>query len=165
MINYDVVVVGGGPAGLSAATVLGRSRRSVLVIDAGRPRNVPADAVHSFLSRDGIAPADLLEVARKEVARYGGQLHHGDAISGRRTHTGFEITLGDASTVTSRRLVVTTGLRDALPAVPGLRELWGQRRRALPLLPRVGGPRPSHRGAGHRTNGRAPSDAVPSAQR
>ena len=69
--TYDVVVVGGGAAGLSGALMLGRARRSVLVVDAGEPRNAPASGVHGFLTRDGIDPAELLEAGRAEVRRYG----------------------------------------------------------------------------------------------
>ena len=79
---YDVVIIGGGAAGLSAAQMLGRARRSVLVIDAGEPRNAPAEAVHGFLSRDGIKPAELLRVGRAEMESYGGRLLDGRVVGG-----------------------------------------------------------------------------------
>jgi Thioredoxin reductase len=81
--SYDVVVVGGGAAGLSGALMLARARRSVVVIDAGAPRNAPAAGVHGLLGRDGIRPAELLERGRAEVRRYGGQVVSGevDAVS------------------------------------------------------------------------------------
>ena len=74
MAEYDVVVVGGGVAGLSAAMMLGRSRRRVVVVDAGEPRNAPASHLHGFLSRDGMDPAELLATGRREVVGYGGEL-------------------------------------------------------------------------------------------
>ena len=123
--NYDVVVVGGGPAGLSGALVLARARRSVLVIDAGEPRNAPADGVHGFLTRDGMPPAELAAVGRAEVRRYGGMVMDGRATSAARTDAGFTVTVDGKTTVRSRRLLVTTGLVDELPDIPGLRERWG----------------------------------------
>src|SRR3954468_3651700 len=80
MAEYDVVVVGGGVAGLSAAMMLGRSRRRVVVVDAGEPRNAPAAHLHGFLSRDGMDPAELLSTARREVVGYGGELLAGRAV-------------------------------------------------------------------------------------
>ena len=126
--RYDVVVVGGGAAGLSAAATLGRSRRSVLVVDAGEPRNAPADGVHGFLSRDGVKPAELLADGRADAARYGVEVRDGEAVDARRVAGGFEVTLAGApgAPVRARRLVVTTGLVDELPDVAGLRERWGR---------------------------------------
>ena len=124
--RYDVVIVGGGAAGLSAATTLGRALRSVLVIDSGTPRNAPAAGVHGFLSRDGMNPRELLSVGRSEVLAYGGTVIDGDAVSARRTPDRFEVVLGDARRFTGRRLLVTTGLSDELPPIDGLREQWGK---------------------------------------
>jgi thioredoxin reductase len=124
--NYDVLVIGGGAAGLSGALVLGRSRRSVLVIDAGAPRNAPAAAMHNFLSRDGMNPLDLLELGRAEVRGYGGQVVEGRVRSARRAQAGFSVTLEDGRFFAGRRLLVTTGLVEQLPDVPGLRERWGR---------------------------------------
>jgi thioredoxin reductase len=124
--TYDVVVVGGGAAGLSGALLLARSRRSVLVIDGGEPRNAPAAAAHGFLSRDGINPLELLELGRAEVRGYGGQLMEGRASSVARDDVGFTVTLDDDRVVSARRLLVTTGLVDELPDVPGVRERWGR---------------------------------------
>ena len=123
---YDVVVVGGGAAGLNGAMMLGRSRRSVLVVDAGRPRNAPAAAVHGMLGHDGTPPAELLARGRDEVRRYGGHLVTGEVTGATRDGDGFVVTLGDGTRVRSRRLLVTTGLVDELPDVPGLRERWGR---------------------------------------
>jgi thioredoxin reductase len=123
---YDVVVVGGGAAGLSGALLLARSRRSVLVIDRGEPRNAPAAAAHGFLSRDGVNPLELLELGRAEVRGYGGQVVEGRVSSAARDGDGFAVTLDDNRIVSARRLLVTTGLVDELPDVPGVRERWGR---------------------------------------
>ena len=123
--SYDVVVVGGGPAGLNGALVLARARRSVLVIDAGEPRNAPAAGVHGFLTRDGMPPAELAAIGRAEVRRYGGEVVDGRATSAARTEAGFTVTLDGPGTVHARRLLVTTGLIDELPDIPGIRERWG----------------------------------------
>jgi thioredoxin reductase len=123
---YDVVVVGGGAAGLSAALVLGRSRRSVLVIDAGRPRNAPADHLHNYLGREGATPTGLLEIGREEVRRYGVDVRPGRASSAARSGAGFTVGLEDGSSAHSRRLVLATGVVDVLPEVPGLAERFGR---------------------------------------
>jgi thioredoxin reductase len=122
----DVLIVGGGAAGLSAATTLCRALRSVLVIDSGTPRNAPAAGVHGYLSRDGMNPRDLLSVGRSEVLSYGGTVINGDAVSARRTPEGFEVILGNARRFSARRLLVTSGLTDELPPIDGLREQWGK---------------------------------------
>jgi thioredoxin reductase len=126
MNDYDVVVVGGGAAGLSGGLMLARARRSVVVIDAGAPRNAPAAGVHGFLSRDGVSPAELLEIGRAEVRRYGGHVAEGEVGELTRDGDGFTVTLADGRVVGARRLLVTTGLVDELPDVPGLREQWGR---------------------------------------
>jgi thioredoxin reductase len=123
---YDVVVVGGGAAGLSGALTLARARRSVVVIDGGAPRNAPASGVHGFLSRDGVSPARLLEDGRADVRRYGGHIAAGEASAADRDQDGFTVTLAGGRTVAARRLLVATGLVDELPDVPGARELWGR---------------------------------------
>jgi len=124
--SYDVVVVGGGAAGLSAALVLGRSRRSVLVIDAGQPRNAPADHMHNYLGREGAKPTELLEIGREEVGRYGVEVRPGRVCSAARTGGGFALGLEDGGSVSSRRLVLATGVVDVLPEVPGLKERFGR---------------------------------------
>ncbi|HKE74167.1 MAG TPA: NAD(P)/FAD-dependent oxidoreductase [Acidimicrobiales bacterium] len=123
---YDVAIVGGGPAGLSAALILGRSRRSVVVVDAGQPRNAPAAAVHGFLTRDGTPPRDLLAAARAEVAAYGVRLVDGEVAGAAAGDGGFALTLaGGGGRLAARRLLVAGGLVDELPDIPGVRELWG----------------------------------------
>jgi thioredoxin reductase len=126
MREYDVVVVGGSAAGLSAALVLSRARRSVLVVDAGTPRNAPARHMHGFLSRDGMPPGDLLAVGRQEVRRYAGELVTGTVTGLQRGAAGFTVSLSDGRQVRARRLLVATGLRDELPDVPGLADRWGR---------------------------------------
>ncbi|MCD2096432.1 NAD(P)/FAD-dependent oxidoreductase [Rhodococcus rhodochrous] len=124
--DYDVVVIGGGSAGLSAATALARSRRSVLVVDAGEPRNAPAAAAHNVIGHEGIAPTELLALGRKEATGYGAEILSARAESARRSDTGFEIGLSGGTTVQARRLILATGLVDELPDLPGVRELWGK---------------------------------------
>ncbi|SDR78541.1 Thioredoxin reductase [Friedmanniella luteola] len=129
--QYDAVVVGGGSAGLSGALALGRARRRVLVVDAGEPRNAPAEGVHNYLTSEGMSPAALITAGRAEVAAYGVEVRSGrvsaaapvDAGPGRRA---FTVDLEDGSRVTARRLLVTTGLTDVLPDVPGVAERWGR---------------------------------------
>jgi thioredoxin reductase len=123
--DYDVVVVGGGAAGLSGAIALLRSRRRVLVVDAGRPRNAPAAGVHNLLTRDGLPPGELVALGREEVRRYGGEVREGRAVSAARLGDGFEVDLDDGDRLMARRLLVTSGLVDELPEVDGLRERWG----------------------------------------
>jgi thioredoxin reductase len=122
--NYDVVVVGGGAAGLSGAVALARSRRSVLVVDAGDPRNAPAGHVHNFLTRDGTAPAELYAAGRAEVAGYGGRVEAGRVTALSRDGDRFRVDIGPRA-VAVRRLLVATGVRDELPDVPGLAARWG----------------------------------------
>jgi len=124
--QYDVVVVGGGAAGLSGALALSRARRSVLVVDSGAPRNAPAGHVHNYLGREGSPPGDLLAVGRAEVAGYGGRFLDAEVDSAAAVDGGFVVTLSDGRAVRGRRLLVTTGLVDELPTVPGVRERWGR---------------------------------------
>ena len=120
---HDVVVVGGGAAGLNAALVLGRARRRVVVIDAGAPRNAPAAHMHGFLSRDGMSPADLLAAGRAEVTGYGVELVEGQVVG---IETGFVVRLAGGPVFQARRILVATGVHDELPEIPGVRERWGR---------------------------------------
>src|SRR5262245_53236597 len=108
--GYDVVVVGGGAAGLNGALMLARSRRSVVVIDAGAPRNAPAAGVHGLIGREGTPPAELLERGRAEVTGYAGHVVTGEVSAVAPDGDGFEVTLADGRTVRARRLLVATGL-------------------------------------------------------
>ena len=124
--SYDVIVIGGGAAGLSGALTLSRARRSVLVIDAGQPRNAPAGHAHNYLGREGVNPLELLRIGRGEVEGYGGKIRDCVAVKAARTATGFAVELLDGSTVEGRRLLVATGLTDELPDIPGVAERWGK---------------------------------------
>jgi len=128
--QYDAVVVGGGAAGLAGAVALARMRRRVLVVDAGQPRNAPADGVHNLLGREGVAPRDLVAAGRAELAGYGGGVVDGRVSSLRRTSAEgeplrFAVELADGRTTTARRLLLAHSGTDVLPDVPGLAELWG----------------------------------------
>src|SRR5690606_19121569 len=128
----DVVVVGGGAAGLAAALQLGRSRRSVTVIDAGEPRNAPAAHMHSYLGHEGRPPGEFLAIGRDEVQAYGVELVEG-AVTAVTALTlleegtsgiGFEVSLADGSVVTARRVLMATGLVDELADIDGLAAQW-----------------------------------------
>jgi thioredoxin reductase len=123
--RYAVVVVGGGAAGLSAALVLGRARHRTLVVDAGEPRNAPAAHMQGYLSRDGMPPAEFLAAGREEIARYGVELVQDRVVEVEKGED-FAVVLAGGRTVRARRLVIATGLKDELPAVPGVAERFGR---------------------------------------
>ena len=122
----DVVVVGGGAAGLSAALMLARARRRVTVVDAGAPRNAPADGVHALLGLDGVSPAELLARGRDEVTGYGGEIIAAEVSDVSAVPDGFAVRMRDGGVLPARRLLIATGLVDKLPGIPGLRERWGR---------------------------------------
>ncbi|SDP90492.1 Thioredoxin reductase [Actinopolyspora xinjiangensis] len=124
--RYEVAVIGGGAAGLNGALLLARARRSVVVIDAGEPRNAPAAGVHGLLGLEATPVAELLERGREEVRGYGGHVLSGRVTTVTRRGAEFVMGLGDGRTVRANRLLVTTGLVDELPEVAGLRERWGR---------------------------------------
>ncbi|TNM64158.1 NAD(P)/FAD-dependent oxidoreductase [Streptomyces sp. NP160] len=130
--QYDVVVVGGGAAGLAGAVALARMRRSVLVVDAGQPRNAPADGVHNLLGREGTLPRELVAAGRAELAGFGGTVVEGrvaslERSSGEGEPLRFAVVLEDGRTTTARRLLLAHSGTDVLPPVPGLADLWGSR--------------------------------------
>ena len=126
MNQPDVLIIGGGAAGLSAALVLSRARRTVLVVDAGSPRNATASHLHGYLSRDGMPPADLLATGRDEVRHYGGHIANGTVTDLVADGNGFIALLTGGQRISARRVLVTTGLRDELPDIPGLRARWAR---------------------------------------
>lgn len=120
--TYDVAIVGGGAAGLSAALVLGRARRRVVVIDAAAPRNAPASHMQGYLSADGMAPTELLRRGREEASRYGVELVADRVVS---AGPGFALRLAARGRLDARRLLLATGASDELPRIDGARERWG----------------------------------------
>lgn len=124
---WDMAIIGGGSAGLSAALVLARARRSVVVIDEGRPRNAPAAAVHGLLGQESVNPIKLLEKGRKEAASYGAQIMQAEVLEASGSVAeGFTLRLSDGTMVRARQLLIATGVRDELPAITGLAERWGR---------------------------------------
>jgi thioredoxin reductase len=124
--HHDVIIIGAGAAGLSAGLVLARAQADVLIVDAGQPRNAPAEHMHGFVSRDGMPPRDFLAAGRAEVASYGGRFVRAAVATIARSADGsFRVTFGDGMIATSRALLVATGLVDELPDIPGVAERWG----------------------------------------
>lgn len=123
---YEVIVVGGGAAGLSAALVLGRQRRDVVVVDGGQPRNAPAAEMHMYLGRDGGSPADLLTDGRAELSKYPTvRVRVGQASAATGSAGAFSVTLDDGTVLGGARLLLATGQTDVPVDVPGVAERWG----------------------------------------
>ncbi|QLH77246.1 NAD(P)/FAD-dependent oxidoreductase [Halosimplex rubrum] len=123
--EYDVLIIGGGPAGLSATLQLGRSLRSVLICDNGEPRNEPADEAHGYLTRDGVPPEELRALGREEVMNYGAEFRDTKVTDVSKDNDRFTSTLDSGETVTSRKVVLATGVGDNLPETDGFEEFWG----------------------------------------
>lgn len=124
---FDVIVIGGGPAGLSAALTLGRALRRALLIDSGEYRNARADNMHNFLTRDGVPPSEFRAIAHTELKQYPTIEVRTVAVEDAKPlEDGFELTLADGSAVRTRRLIFATGLADDLPPIEGFGDLWGR---------------------------------------
>lgn len=124
--HCDVAIIGGSAAGLAAALQLGRQRRSVIVIDAGNPRNAPASNMHSYLGHEGLAPSELAAIGREEVRSFGGEVIPGTALDATRSDDDhFIIQLPGGTTVLARKVLAATGVVDELPDIEGLAEHWG----------------------------------------
>jgi thioredoxin reductase len=126
-VDYDVIIVGAGPAGLSAALTLGRCRRKVLVLDTGQPRNAASQSMHGFLTRDGIDPAEFLGVARQQLTQYRSvKLARKMATRARQVTDGFEVTVADGKRLRCRKLLIATGVVDELPPIDGIEAYYGR---------------------------------------
>lgn len=126
-MHHEVVIVGGGAAGLNAALLLGRARRSVVVCDDGRPRNRVAERTHGFLSRDGCPPARLIRRARADAGRYPSvTFAKGTVTAASAAGSGFVVHLDDGGRLTGDRLLLANGVNDMLPSIEGLARFWGR---------------------------------------
>jgi len=123
---FDVLVVGGGPAGLSAALMLGRCRRRVLLCDLGEPRNRRSAALHGYLTRDGVAPGELIELGRHELRRYGVELRSVGVTAARSLGGHYRVSLADGGAEDARFLLIATGVVDDLPGLPGFEDCYGR---------------------------------------
>ncbi len=124
---WEVIIVGGGPAGLSAALILGRCRRDVLLCDSGKPRNGKARWLHGFLTRDGISPAEFRRHAHEQLAAYPNvRTVEGEAVDARCLDGGFEVTFADGQTHATRMLLLATGVKEELPAIEGIDAIYGR---------------------------------------
>jgi thioredoxin reductase len=127
MKAYDVGIVGAGPAGLSAALILGRCRRRVLICDHGSPRNAASHGLHGFLTRDGIEPADFLRIGRQQLEPYESvDFRHIEVVDAKRSSTGFTLILADGTTVSCKQLLLATGVVDEVPQIDGIEALYGR---------------------------------------
>lgn len=124
---YDVIIIGGGIAGMSAALILGRCRRRVVVIDSGKPRNAASHALHGFLTRDGIHPSEMRRIGREQLKRYDTvKWKHGEAVDALRNGDLFEVAMAGGSRWQSRYLLLATGIVDRLPEVEGVEDFYGR---------------------------------------
>ena len=124
--EFEVIIIGGSYAGLSAAMALGRSLRRILVIDAGKPCNRQTPHSHNFLTQDGSTPKEISEIAKSQVAKYDSiEFYDGLAVSGKRNNIGFEVTTSKGDVFTAKKLVLATGVKDLMPDIKGFSECWG----------------------------------------
>ncbi|MEP2508886.1 MAG: NAD(P)/FAD-dependent oxidoreductase [Reichenbachiella sp.] len=124
--KFEIIIVGGSYAGLSAAMALGRSLRKVLVIDSGKPCNAQTPHSHNFLTQDGQAPGEIAAIAKGQVEKYDSvQFYDGLAVQGKKIDEGFEIFTQRGDTFTAKRIIFATGLKDIMPDIPGYSDCWG----------------------------------------
>lgn len=127
MTQYDCIIVGGGSAGLSAALVLGRARRKVLVCDKGDPRNAPAHEAHSFFTRDGTNPIELLKIGRRQLKTYKTVSYQAVGIERiTKTKNGFQVVFDDGTTSESRKILLAFGVTDEFPPIENFADFWGK---------------------------------------
>ena len=125
--QYDVIIIGGSYAGLSAAMALGRSLKNVLVIDSGKPCNAPTPHSHNFLTQDGATPAAIATLGKQQVQQYDTVVfYNGLATEGKATHTGFDIITAAGDIFTTKKLIFATGIKDIFPDIKGLEAAWGK---------------------------------------
>ena len=126
MEKFEVIIIGGGTAGLSAALTLGRARKRTLVCGSGAPRNAPSHQVHNFFTQDGTSPTELLRIGQEQLAPYNSvQFRFATVVDACKKDNGFEVTLENGTQLEARRLLLATGVIDELPMIAGLKELWG----------------------------------------
>ncbi len=126
-MDYDVIIIGGSFAGLSAATILGRAHRSVLIIDHHQPRNRFSEHSHGFFAQDGDNPQTMIAKAKAQVLAYASvTFHDGEAVAAYSTDHGFTIDMADGKVFSARKLIIATGVTDKLPDLPGIQERWGK---------------------------------------
>lgn len=125
-MNYDAIIVGGGPAGLSAALVLGRCRRKVLVCDAGHPRNAASHGVHCFLTRDCADPKEVLRIAREQLKPYAVETRDVEVMGACKHEGGFRVSLKTGEDVFCRKLLLATGVKDSLPEIENFEQFYGK---------------------------------------
>lgn len=126
MDTQDVIIIGGGPAGLNAAVVLGRCRRKVLLFDTGQYRNKYSHGMHNYLTRDDIKPSEFINISRKELKKYGVAVLEQRVVKAKKNEAGVFTVLDEkGKTYQSKKLLVATGLKDNVPLIPGFQEFYG----------------------------------------
>jgi len=126
MKDFDVIIIGGSSAGLSAGMALGRAARKVLIIDSGKPCNLPTPHSHNFFTRDGQTPQEILSIAREQTLKYPTvTLFNNEAIMGKTIADGFEISTASGDTFSTKKLILAYGIKDQIPDIPGFAQCWG----------------------------------------